>query len=221
MTNSSADKKWIGAGIVGGLVILALAWFLAIGPERSRTAEMHAQAADLQTSNLSLQARTNKLRSDNANAAKLVAELAAARAELPSDSGLPEFTRQLSAQATTAGVALTSISAGAPTALASTAAISGKTAASASSSGNLFSLAVTVASQGSAASQQKFLNALQVAGPRRALVNSVDYAPASSKSGQSDSTSSTMTVNIDVFVSPQSPAANDALQRDAAKAGVK
>ena len=59
--------------------------------------------------NVSLQAKNAKLKAQNDDVATLRPGLADALAALPSDGGLPEFTRQVSAQATATSTVLTSI----------------------------------------------------------------------------------------------------------------
>jgi hypothetical protein len=80
--------------------------------------------------------------------------------------------------------------------------------------GQTYSIEVTVVSGGSATDQQSFLRELQH-GPRAAFVTSAALAPP-----QSGSSSATLTTQLEVFVQPQSPQDQAALQKllDAAAA---
>src|SRR6478752_3149796 len=104
-----SKRLWLGGGAVVAVVIVLIGWFGVIGPELSAAAATRDQADSARMQNVTLQAKNTKLKAQNDDVATLRASLANALAALPSDGGLPEFTRQISAQATSTSVVLTSI----------------------------------------------------------------------------------------------------------------
>ena len=128
MSARTQDRRlWLGGGIVLSVLIVLVGWFGMINPELSAAASTQDQTESAQTQNIALQAKNSRLKDQNDNVAALRAGLAAALAELPSDDGLPAFTRQISAQATATSVFLNSIVVGAATPVAAAVTESGNT----------------------------------------------------------------------------------------------
>ena len=96
----------------GSRLIAVAGWFGAISPQLSSTSSLQAQTQSAQDENLALQSKISKLRRESATLPLLTSELRNLLAALPSDSGLPQFTRQVTAQAARQGVGLTSITVG-------------------------------------------------------------------------------------------------------------
>lgn len=79
--------------------------------------------------------------------------------------------------------------------------------------GQLYSITVNVVGNGTMTAQRELLSLIEKAGPRRALVTSASFAPASgatagapAAAGPTDaSTLWTMTATLQIFVAPQSP----------------
>jgi hypothetical protein len=223
------DRAWIAGGVAGGVTIAALGWFLAINPELSKTSSLRDSTVATQDQNTVLQRKVRKLRADNANIGKLTGVLKEVRLGLPADSGMPDFTRQLAKQATTAVVLVASIDAAAPVGVEAATAPTTKGAApakpapaapagsaksgSAAPAAKLFSIPVTVVSEGTVQHLRAFLDAIQVKGPRRVLVGSVQMAPTLDVVTASPSANWTMTVSLQVFVAPQTPAGAIQLQQ--------
>jgi hypothetical protein len=158
--------------------------------------------------NVVLAHKVSSLRKQNNELGTLTDQLAAKNLELPSDSSLQDYTRQLIAQAKLSGVSLESITAGAV-------ALAGPTAGLmnvGNPAGKLFQIPVSVSTLGSLMANRALLKAIQDAGPRRSLVTSVQFTPNQSKVPNID-TSSTMTLQTVVFVAPQTPAAEAALEK--------
>lgn len=218
------DKRiWIGGGGGVAALIVAVAWFMFIGPQRSSADDYNAQAAATRQQNAMLQAKVHTLQEESTHLGRYTSSLKAALSALPFDSGLPAFTRQLSAQGTANAVTVGSVvvggisavgtPAGAPApaadatgtapAATTTPAAAPTTAAVA---GGLFSVAVTVQSDGTLAHQLAFLKAIQTAGPRRALVNSAQITPGSGAKESSIDGVSSFTTSLTVFSAPQTPA---------------
>ena len=217
MRASTQDKRlWLCGGAIVAVLIVLLGWFYVIHPELSAASSHRDQAESARTQNIVLEGKNNKLKVQNDDAAALRAGLAAALAELPYDSGLPEFTRQVSAQATEHSMLLSSIVVGnaVPVVGPSTDdAGTTDTAATAAASTGLVTIPITVIATGLGSSQLAFLTALQVTGPRRALVTAVQIAPLGGGEAVGSDAESTMTLQLTVFSAPLSPAAQTELEK--------
>jgi hypothetical protein len=212
------DKRaWLGGGALVAVLIAAVSWFMVIGPERSSTASLGAQADEAQLQNAMTQSKVAKLRAESKNLDKLTAALAAAFNALPKASGLPAFTRQLNAQAAASHVSVTSIAIGAITGASADGtavdpgatpapAATGTTApaapAPATAAGGVFAIPVTVVSSGSLTHELAFLKAIQTLGPRRALVTSTQFIPIAGEVAPPLDKSSTVTAQLIVFSAP-------------------
>jgi hypothetical protein len=218
--NSKAQsaKVWIGGGAAGLVVVALLGWFAVISPQLSSTSAIKDQTASVEMQNVVLEGKVSKLRNQNDQLKSLTTTLDRAQQELPSDSGLPDYTRQLIQQANTTGVTLGGISAGAPTAVLS----SGATASSGAvngPAGHLFSIPINLVSSGTLPQNRAFLKAIQSVGPRRALVTAAQFAPGTTGSATPAAVGQVnMTLQLLVYVAPQTPADEAALQRQLAKA---
>lgn len=212
MSRAQNKRVWLGGGAAVAVVIAAVGWLLAISPELSSANDLRTQTASVQQQNLTLESKIAKLRLQNGNVNKLTVSLRAALNALPLDSGLPAFTRQLSSQAARNRISLISVSAGAVIPVAATAAATPSTTVGASAAG-LFMIPVTLVSTGSAGGQLALLQAIQVAGPRRALVNSTQLAPASGADNASIAGRCTMTTQLDVFSAPRTASAQAQLDK--------
>jgi type II secretory pathway component PulM len=199
-------RTWLIGGAVVALLVVAVGWLLLIEPERSTTSDLQDQTAQSQQQNALLRIKVATLKAKSAKADQYAAVLVQAQAALPSDSGLPTFTRQLDADADGAGVHLSSlvVSGVTPVVAGGTAAAPTTTDTTTSVAGQLFSVRVTVTTKGSLSSQLAFLRALR-SGPRRALVNGAQFAPAGTGTTASIETSSTLTTDVTVFSAPQTP----------------
>ena len=199
-----------------------MAWFLVVSPELSTTDDLREQTASVQTQNTVQQAKVAGLQNDFQDLNGLVATLGRVREGLPTGTGLPDLTRQLTAQAAAAKVSLTSITTAAPllagspenpaaaAAAATTTpeapagepATTGAESTTPAPAAQLLAIPVTVVVQGELKGHRTFLNALQIDGPRRALVSSVVLAPADGSAGASIDATTTMTLQLQVFVAP-------------------
>jgi hypothetical protein len=220
MMNLLQDKRaWLGGGAIAAVLIAAVSWFIVISPERSSTTSLGTQTSAAQLQNTLTQAKITKLRRQSANLAKLQAQLASALEALPKASGLPAFTRQLSAQAAASHVAVTNISIGtiaaasadggavvpgaaAPPTTTPDAATPSTTPAPATAPGGVFAIPVTVISSGSLKNELAFLKAIQTLGPRRALVTSTLFAPDATSATTPLDKVTTVTAQLTVFSAP-------------------
>ncbi|MDQ1740221.1 MAG: hypothetical protein QOE53_1873 [Pseudonocardiales bacterium] len=233
MSGMKGDRVWLAGGAVAGVLISALAWFMVVSPELSNASSLDEQTVASQTQNISLQSKLHRLLADNSNMDALLASLQQARTALPSNTGLADFTRQLSAYATDYGVVISGITAGDPAALtsaepasaaaagAAAAPATGSTAktppaagaAAASPAGQLYALPLTVVVKGSAVNTLRFLAAVQGPNRRAALVSGTQLTGDTTKRG----VAMQLTIQLQVFVAPQAPGAVDALLQRLAK----
>lgn len=221
-----SKRLWLAGGAVLAVVIVLIGWFGVIGPELSAAAATRDQAETAQMQNVSLQAKNAKLKAQNDDVAALRQSLADALAALPSDGGLPEFTRQVSAQATSTSTVLTSIVVGpaAPVTQPAVATASGNTdagttatstAPTSDAAAGLLQMEVTLTATGLGPDLQAFLNEIQTTGPRRALVNAVQLVPVGETGGSGGDIkgSSTLNLSLIIFTAPLTPDAQAALEK--------
>ena len=212
MSARTEDRRiWLGGGAILAVAILVLGWFVVVNPQLTTASSTRDEIESVRTQNLVLEAKNAKLKAQNDDVASLRDTLAAAVAQLPFDSGLPEFTRQVSAQATENSVALASIVVGAAAAVAGT--TTSDTATATPTSTGLVGIPVTLVATGTNAGQLAFLTALQVTGPRRALISSAQLAPVGGNEAAGADAQLTMTIQLTVFSAPLSPTAQEALQK--------
>jgi hypothetical protein len=200
-------RTWLGGGIVLAVVIVAASWLMLISPRLSDASSLRGNASSAETQNFVLQSKLARLKKQNENIAELRASLRSSLDQLPVDSGLPDFTRQLSAQAAANHVSVSSVSIG------SIAPAQGSSGASAAA-GAVYSVQVTLISDGTYLHQLSFLKAIQVEGPRRALVGTTQFAAGSGGSSGSLDPSSTMTTQLTIFSSPVTPAVQAQLEKE-------
>jgi hypothetical protein len=204
------EKVWIGGGIVAGLVLAAGAWFGAISPELSHTSSLHSQQADAETQNQILMHRANMLRADSDQLPTIVKQLQVDLALLPITADLAGYTKQLSGQAAGSGLSISVINIGDPTQVNSDGTASQSVATTAA--GRVFGFPITLTTNGTYAGQLQMLKQLEQAGPRVALVHSVKFGALGGS--QSVDGSSTMTIQLTIFVTPLSPDAAAQLQTE-------
>ncbi len=202
----SSTRVWLIGGALLALVIVAVGWTVFIGPELSTTSDLRDQSVETQHANDLLQVKARSLEDKSTRMAQLTSSLRAAEAALPSDSGLPDFTRQINAQATAAGVVITSVVVGAP------APVVGTTPASAAE-GGLFSMPVTVECRGRLDDQVAFLSAVRTAGARRVLISSVQVSPGVGAKAASISGQSRLSTRLQIFSAPQTLAQTRQLKK--------
>lgn len=213
-------RVWLGGTAALAVLIVAAAWFLAISPKRSDAASTQSQTNNVQTQNGVLAASNAALARQKSHLAGYQARLLRALQALPGNSQLPEFTVSVTAAAKQTHVAIKSIDIGdqtavvAPVAAAPTtdAASPSPTASSAapnptstgavpavtsSAAASQYSIPITIQASGTPENETVFVRELEAA-PRAATVTSAQFA-ASNKS-------TILTVQLNVFTAPMSPA---------------
>lgn len=232
VTGAGQDKRvWMGGGAMLAVLIVLAGWFLVIHPQLSAASADRDQTAAVRQQDEALQRRNDNLQAKNDDKGALQAGLVAALAQLPSEGALPAFTRQLSAQATAAGVVLTSVIVGAaspvvaaggqstaPAAAAASPAIATTAAVAPATAAGLVQTIITVNATGLGRHDLAFLRAIQWNGPRRALVTSVQLAPTGGSATTGTTTTGidgpcTLTLTLTIFTAPLSPSAQADLEK--------
>lgn len=237
LTGLGQDKRvWRGGAALLAVVIVLAGWFLVVDPQLSAASSARDQTVAADQRNQALQARNDDLKAKNDDHGALQAGLSAALAQLPSDGALPAFTRQLSAQATAAGVVLTSVIIGAatpvaaaggavPSAAAAAAADPSATGAAAATPAaapaaaapaaapGLVQITITINATGLGRRDLAFLRAIQWTGPRRALVSALQLAPAGGDTKAGIDGQCTLTTTLTIFSAPLSPSAQADLEK--------
>jgi Tfp pilus assembly protein PilO len=206
MNALKSERFWLVGGTLAAVLVAAVAWFGAVGPELSNASSLEAQTVDAQTQNISTQAKIRKLRQDNADMPKLVTALLQARTALPIGTDIATYTQRLSDYAAKNHVVVTGINASAPV---SATARAGQptTPVAGSVAGKLYALPLTVIVKGAIPNDLQYLKAVQ-SDSRAALVTSTQLANDASKSGNS---LTQLTIQLEVFVAPQTPEMTKAL----------
>lgn len=232
LTGLGQDKRvWRGGAALLAVVIVLAGWFLVVDPQLSAASSARDQTVAADQQNQALQARNDDLKAKNDDHGALQAGLSAALAQLPSDGALPAFTRQLSAQATAAGVVLTSVIIGAATPVAAaggavpsaaaaaaadpsaTGAAAATPAAAPAAAPGLVQITITINATGLGRRDLAFLRAIQWTGPRRALVSALQLAPAGGDTKAGIDGQCTLTTTLTIFSAPLSPSAQADLEK--------
>ena len=209
------DRLMLGGGVFVALAVLALSWLFLISPKLADASSLDGQTDDATSQNDVLRAKLIPLQHESSQLPQLQQQLQTAEASLPADSGMPDFIRQVNSQASAAGLTVGSITAAAPTTMTGTgggAAPAAAPAAGATGSGTgakgsaagIYAIPVTISTTGPADRQQAFLRSLQHVGPRTAVVSSAQLSPAGTAASGSIDGSSTLSVQLQVFVAPGS-----------------
>ncbi|MEO9239750.1 MAG: hypothetical protein ABI418_16845 [Jatrophihabitantaceae bacterium] len=212
----NSERLWIGGSALGAVVLSAVAWMLVINPELSSASSLKSQTSAAQDQNMLLRQKINRLSADNAKLGETSSKLRTAKAGLPEDAALTDFTRELTAQAAATGVRIDSVTYGGAksvTGSAATAPRPGSAPVTASPVGQLFSIPVAISVWGSASQLQTFMQDVQRTGARRVLVSTVHLTPAATSATLSIEKLASASIELSVFVAPESAAAQAQLQQ--------
>jgi Tfp pilus assembly protein PilO len=182
-----AGRLWLLAGALAAVAMVAAAWFGAIGPQYAQASSQRADAAAQDQRAGALRSRIDELRRENANLTVRRAELADARAALPTDSGIPDLLRELQKLGDRTGVSISGLTVG---------------VASETTAGTVkaYSLPLTMTATGTTATLHLFVDQLQHVQPRAVLINSANVVlsdPTGTSAGPA-----VLTVTCQVFVAP-------------------
>jgi hypothetical protein len=201
----SSTRTWsAGAAVLSVLLVLA-AWFLLISPKRGDASTLKAERVSQIAANNQLRLDIAQLKAESASLPEKQAELAVIQRQLPNNPSLPTLIRSLSSIATQAGLQLTSIAPGAPTALAASNTTPSATAGTAPSGtaatsavpSSVVAIPLTVVTTGNYAENELFLQKLQTSVTRAFLVQGFTVAPAQGSSTSAGSSTTTSTADAD------------------------
>jgi Tfp pilus assembly protein PilO len=231
---SQVERLWLVAGGLVAFVMLLIGYFFFISPQRSSTAEVDGQAATVQQQNALLQARLDALRQQNENLGKYQADLAQLKLALPTTSGISDFLRTLQSLGNATLTDVTSLSVGQPvavnpvvaaqpTAATQTAASETPAPVAVAPAPVAYAMPITVSATGSATALTKFLDQLQAVQPRAVLISEVGLSggAGTDPNTSADSGAFTLSLTMEAFVAPSSPAENAALSASAAASAGK
>jgi type IV pilus assembly protein PilO len=206
----TTTRVWSAGAAVAALVMVIAGWFLLISPQRSEAASLREQTVSQQGVNDSMRLKTEQLKAQFASLPERQAQLAEIQQQMPGNAALPSLIRSLSGAADAAGVTLTSIAPGAPTALtpAGPTGAAGATTLAGGPAAPLQAISTTVVTGGSYAELTLFMQKLQTM--RRAfLVENIGLTAGADVAATTTTTASavkkstgelTMTVTGKVFV---------------------
>ena len=153
-----ADRLWMIAGAAVVIVLVVISWFFVISPKYAETSDVRGQVETTETQIVVLKKRIAELEKQKAKLPQYRAALKVNQNALPSDTGLPDFLRQLQSSGDNLNVTVDGVS------------VSG--AALAPGFTSVWSLPITLTLQGTPENLDKFLNQLQQTQPRAVLINS-------------------------------------------------
>ena len=227
-------RLWLAGSALTAAVITLITWFAAIGPLLSSASALNTETDSVEAQNTVLQAKIATLKKQKQALPRLTASLRRALTALPLDSGLPEFTRQITQQAQTNNITLTSITVGAinpviettptpptdektdpekPTEEKPDTPTPPPTPSTDGPAGKIFTIRITLVTTGTAPNQTNYLKTLQTTGPRRALIASTQLIPTAGPNTTPQNTPYTMTTELTIFTAPQTPENRTQLQK--------
>src|SRR5690349_5595156 len=89
------DRLWLTAGVVIAVVLLAIGWFLFIGPQLTKAHSLRDQASETQQQVTVLRRRLVELRQQNEDLPRYQAQLLADQQALPGTAASSDFLRVL------------------------------------------------------------------------------------------------------------------------------
>jgi Tfp pilus assembly protein PilO len=191
---ASKTSAWVAGSTVAALVVAAGAWFGLISPTLAHASDQRQTASDQRDRNVILETQIAKLKAQYAHLDDYKTQLTALHQQMPSTGDLAEANREIQSVAQTAGVTITVVQPGTPTAFvapaaastptptptasSSTAAATGDTKASTPTQptavDGLYTIPLSVTTLGTYAQTVAFVDGLQQSMPRLFVVTTVD-----------------------------------------------
>jgi Tfp pilus assembly protein PilO len=175
-----ADRLWMIGGVLGAALLVAVGWFLAIGPKNDAADSLREQTGTTEIRLITLRHRLAELQEQASKLDTYRAALKTNQAALPTDSGVPDFLRQLQRSGDKVDVSVSGVTVSAPlqdTALPS-----------------VYDLPITLTAIGDPDALGKFLDELQTVQPRAVLVEAANLS-------QSDAENTSLSITLKAFVS--------------------
>jgi hypothetical protein len=210
-----SSRLWVAGGVFAALLIMVASWILLVGPARADAQTLRDDTTAVEGQNAVLEAKVAELREQAENRGQLEKAVEAALAGLPADVSLPEFNRQLIAQAAGRSVEITNVSVAPPTTVGQTDAAPAPEEAPAGATEETptatqdpvpatgaLAVPVVIQSRGPALAQLYFLRDIQELGPRRALVTATALTATDDAEGTTEGDAnelSTLTIQLTVF----------------------
>lgn len=183
MQPRNTDRVWLISGAFAAVVLLAIGWFLLIGPQRSTTSSLEAQTESANAEITVLQHKLADLKKQDSEKAKYKAELDKNREALPGTPQTSDIARQLQASGSASGASVTDIAIGDATEVKD-------------STPKVYSMPISLSVSGKASQIDGFLDQLQQVQPRALLISSANLVtPEEGKA-------LTMTLALEAFVAP-------------------
>jgi len=185
-----ADRLWMIAGAAVIAVLAAVSWFLLISPEKTETDDLRAQTETARSQAVNIRKRIATLKKQSADLGKLKATLAGYQDALPADSGVPAFLRQLQAAGTDLDVDVSGITVSSPAELENVPGV--------------WALPIQLTAEGSAEQLGTFLDELQGADQKRAvLIESANLTSAQADDTAADEAEElSVSLAVKAFVAP-------------------
>ena len=196
MGTRNVARTWMFGGIAIAVLLVVASWVLLIHPKYTEASDVRGQVEDTQTQLITLRKKIAGLNAQKAQLPKFKAALKTNQRALPSDSGIPDFLRQLQASGTKTDVAITGVTVSAPAQVKDVAGV--------------WQLPIALIAGGDPDGLGEFLNELQAIQPRALLIQSValttgaaDPADSSGTAGPTGSaTRTSLTLGLMVYVAP-------------------
>jgi Tfp pilus assembly protein PilO len=102
-------RMWRIATAVGVVAILLATWFLLVGPQRTKAAELEVETASQQAASQQLESRISLLKKQSEELPAQEAKLAAIQQRIPATASIPTLIRTLSGLASGANVSVTAL----------------------------------------------------------------------------------------------------------------
>jgi type IV pilus assembly protein PilO len=153
------DRIWLISGIVTIVVLVTVAWLLAVSPKFAEADEVQAAADDTGMQLTRLRKEVSALKEQNEKKATYQAQLDTLVTHLPETWGMPVFLRSLQDSGAKAGVAVSDLSVGA--------------AVTSTKVGTAIEMPLSLTATGTAPNLSKFIARLQETQSRAVLVDAV------------------------------------------------
>lgn len=213
MSARHTDRIWLIAGALVAAAMLAVGWFVLVGPQRSSTADLESQVGAKETEITTLQKKLVTLRDELRDKARYEGELTANRKALPVVPETAEYVRQVNLAAANASVKVTSISISDPAPLDQSGGGGTQPGAPAGATAGIFAMPISITVEGTASNLHRFLDELQATQPRAVLLSSLNMdAPENAEAAGAKGVLG-LTITMQAFVAPANggrPAASPA-----------
>ena len=185
MGSRHTDRIWMIGGVALAALLFAAGWFFAISPKNAEADGLRGQSELTETRLITLRHRLSELEEQKSQLAKFQAQLATNKAALPTDSGVPDFLRQLQDSGDSVNVTVSGVTVNAPELQPGAATV--------------YALPITVTADGNADNLGRFLNQLQAEQPRAVLIESANMATVGDDTKPDQMT---VTLILKAFVAP-------------------